>query len=67
MLGDILCLIEGGLVKNRMIWPTAESLRQPKRWLSAVATLGHNLPAILRLCEAKASQIANVRSRLYHP
>jgi hypothetical protein len=66
-LGDVLFLIEGSLVINRIIWPYAERLRQPRRWLPAVATLGHHLPAILSHCEAKASQIANARSRHYHP
>ena len=65
-LGDILFLIEGGLVANRMIWSEAERLRQPHRWLPAVATLGHHLPAIIRHCQFKASQIATARGRLYH-
>lgn len=65
-LGDVIFLIEGGHVANRIIWPAAEILRQPSRWLPAVATLGPHLPAILRHCQAKAGQITKARHRLYH-
>lgn len=66
-MGDVLFLIEGGLVANRMTWEEAERLRQPHRWLPAVATLDHHLAAILRHCQAKARQIASCRSRHFSP
>lgn len=66
-LGDVLFLIEGGRVKSRLVWPDAETLREPQRWLPSVATLGHNLPAILRHCQANASQIAKMRASYFHP
>lgn len=65
-LGDIIFLIEGGHVASRMIWPAAEVLRQPRRLLPAVATLGQHLPAIIRYCQAKACQIEKARGRAYH-
>tara|TARA_B110001454_G_scaffold171734_1_gene162619 strand:+ start:36 stop:476 length:441 start_codon:yes stop_codon:yes gene_type:complete len=59
--GDALFLIEGGATVRRLVWNSAQHLRQPARWLPAVATLGQQLPAILRHCQAKASQIAITR------
>lgn len=64
-LGDIIFLIEGGLVKHRMVWPAAEALSHPQRWLPAVATLGHHLPVIIRHCQAKGSETGKLRTRLY--
>lgn len=63
IVGDVLFLIEGGTTVKRIAWDKAELLRHPSRWLPAVATLGHHLPAILRHCQDKGSQIAKVRPR----
>lgn len=62
-LGHALFLIEGGATARRLVWEQAEHLRQPNRWLPAVATLGHYLPELLRHCQAKGSQIAKARDR----
>jgi hypothetical protein len=64
-LGDAIFLIEGGLVVKRMIWSDAERLRQPARLMPAVPMLGHHLLAIIRHCEAKASQLSKLRTCLY--
>lgn len=64
-LGDALFLTEGGLARGRVVWPEAEMHRYPQRWLLSVATLGPHLPAILRHCQAKASQITVARRRHY--
>jgi hypothetical protein len=66
-LGDVLFLIEGGLVRHRMIWAEAERLRRPYRWLPSVPMLGQHILAIQRHCQAKASEIGKTRLRLYHP
>jgi hypothetical protein len=60
-------LTEGGLTKCRIVWPEAEVLRLPHRWLPAVAALGHNLPAILRHCQDQANQLRKARSEHFHP
>lgn len=67
MLGDVIFLIEGGLAARRLTWPEAEKLRNPARWLPAVATLGPHLPKITAYCEAQASQITIARARTYTP
>lgn len=61
--GDALFLIEGGATVRRLVWDQAEIVRQPHRWLPAVATLNHHLPAILRHCRDNGNQIAKVRRR----
>jgi hypothetical protein len=66
-LGDVQFLTEGGLTKCRIVWPEAEVLRLPHRWLPAVAALGHNLPAILRHCQDQANQLRKARSEHFHP
>lgn len=61
--GDALFLIEGGATVRRLVWDQAEHLRQPNRWLPAVASLGQHLSTILRHSRAKGSQIAKARYR----
>lgn len=66
-LGDALFLLEGGATVRRMAWDQAEHLRQPNRWLPAVAILGHHLPAILRHCQVNVDLVENVRRRHFFP
>lgn len=62
--GDILFLIEGGAVANRMHWHQAKILRQPNRWLPGVATCGQHLPIILRHCQANFYNIVCTRASI---
>jgi hypothetical protein len=65
VFGDVLFLIEGGLVLKRLHWNTGDILRAPYRCLLSVPECGDHLPEILAHCQAKARQIAIVRERLY--
>ena len=66
-LGDILFVIEGGLVKRRVIWPLADKLRLPHRQLPLIGKVGPNLDAAIDLVRSKASQIAHLRKLYYLP
>jgi hypothetical protein len=60
-VGDLIFLLEGGRVRRRLRWATDNELRLPHRWLPAAGQLGPYLDQALRLVEAKARQIANLR------
>jgi hypothetical protein len=60
-VGDLIFLLEGGRVRRRLRWATGDELRRPHRWLPATGHLGPYLDQALRLVEAKARQIANLR------
>lgn len=62
-LGDLIFLLEGGLVRRRCHWSLGDELRLPHRQLPAVARLGSNLELSARLVQAKASQIATLRTQ----
>jgi hypothetical protein len=66
-IGDILFLIEGGLLKRRVIWPFADKLRLPHRQLPLIGKVGPNLDAAIDLVRSKASQIAHLRKLYYLP
>jgi hypothetical protein len=67
-LGDILFLIEGGLLKRRVVWPLADKLRLPHRQLPAVTTMEpSSLDETIVQVRSKASQIAQLRRLYFHP
>ncbi len=66
-IGDLLFLIEGGMLANRVIWPDADRLRHPNRQLPAAAALAENIGSILAYIAAKGRQIALLREQLFIP
>lgn len=60
-VGDLIFILEGGLVRRRLLWKAAEELRTPHRLLPAIAAAGSHLEKLLRLVAAKASQIDKLR------
>lgn len=64
-VGDLLFLIEGGLLANRVIWLVADGLRLPHRWLSVVRKLAPDaLASALAHVAVKGRQIAQIRREL---
>ncbi|MBA17578.1 MAG: hypothetical protein CMN73_14685 [Sphingomonas sp.] len=50
-VGDLIFMVEGGLLRRRVVWPAAGRLWSPHRCLPAVARLGLHLDASLRQIE----------------
>jgi hypothetical protein len=66
-LGDLLFLIEGGLVERRAIWPTGDRLRLPVRALPGAIKLGSSLGDALAQLLSKADLIAKLRAHHLYP
>lgn len=66
-VGDLLFLLEGGLLANRVIWPTGDLLRTPYRQLPAVTGLGDRLIDALNIMLSKARQVAKLRQLHIQP
>lgn len=66
-VGDLLFLIEGGLLKNRMIWTGGEELRKPHRLLPTVASAHHHTKGLIAYLDDKGSQIASLRQGIFSP
>jgi hypothetical protein len=62
-VGDLVFVLEGGLVRRRLIWQEGDELRAQHRFLPAVAALGPRLESSLRLIASKSSQIVRLRAQ----
>lgn len=65
-VGDLLFIIEGGLLANRVVWETGDQLRLPQRQLPVVAALREHLPAALTHLMSKFRQIALLRQQYFN-
>lgn len=61
VVGDLLFLLEGGLVRRRARWACADHLRLPERPLPGTFALRTQLQAALDHMAAQADQIADLR------
>ena len=61
-VGDLLFLLEGGLLRHRVVWPAADELRLPYRSLPAVAAMQEQTAEILAHLAAQPDQLAGLRA-----
>lgn len=67
VVGDLIFLIEGGLLKQRAIWPAGDALRLPVRALRGSIKLGSSLTVAMAQVQSKGDLIASLREEyLYH-
>ncbi len=66
VVGDLLFLIEGGLLKARLVWPTGDRLRLPVRMLPGAVKLGSALPAAVAQLRSNAALTAQLRTQYLH-
>jgi hypothetical protein len=64
-LGDLIFLVEGGLLHRRMSWPTADNLRLPLRSLPVVSKVGSEIENLLGLVSGAANDLAGCRQRAF--
>ena len=65
-VGDLLFLLEGGLVANRVRWEIGDHLRLPWRDLPSTVTMGDHVPTCVKYLRQRVRQIDMVR-RSYFP
>jgi hypothetical protein len=66
-VGDLLFLIEGGLVRRHTRWAVGDELRLPWRCLGTTTTMRDYVQAGCELLRRRASQLSQVRVANFHP
>ena len=66
-LGDLLFLVEGGLIIKRARWPLSDWLRSPWRCLGSIAMFQGQIGMGLKYIQQKACQVAQLRSTYFPP
>ena len=66
-VGDLLFIIEGGLLAKRAVWAVGNQFREPVRPLPAVDKLGERLHDAVTHLTSKACQIALLRQQYFQP
>ena len=60
-VGDLIFLREGGLIKSRVVWGTADHLRLPWRSLPITSRVGDEMKSLLRLVSDAADDLSDCR------
>jgi hypothetical protein len=60
-IGDALFLMEGGLLRRRVVWPFADAVRKPDRMLPTAARLGERMQNVVTRLVTERSQLETVR------
>jgi hypothetical protein len=61
VVGDLMFILEGGLIKRRAGWELADKLSQPHRPLPGVFLLGEHLETVIAYMTAHAAHINDLR------
>lgn len=66
IVGDLLFLAEGGLLKSRAVWALGDRLRLPYRSLPGAVRLEQVLPIALTRLKSRLGDVSRLRSHIIH-